>query len=286
MSLARGRSRGTFAAYAVLWSAAVLTLTPLIWLVFASLKTNEDFFSSAFVPVDPETGELTLGRLTTAHFARLLTDLGVGRAMVNSMFIASATALLATLFCAMGGYALARHEFRGRRFITAGVLGAVIIPAPLLLAPGYQMLFRLGLLDSFAGLILPAAAPAFGVFLFRQAVTSSVPRALVEAARIDGCGDVRAFFAIALPLIQPMVGAFMLIVFIGVWNNYVVPQVVLQSPQKFPLAVAVANLKSSYYSDYGLLMAGAVVSVLPVLGLFLLLQRDFLSGLTTGAVKG
>lgn len=279
------RNRVTLLVHAVLLAAAAVTLTPFAWLACASLKRNEDFFSSAFLPVDA-SGAIDLSRFTGEHFTRLLTGLGMGRALVNSFYLSSVTAILAALFAAMGGFALALHRFRGRSLVTALVLGAVIIPAPLLLAPGYQLLFRLGLLDTFAGLILPALAPAFGVFLFRQATLSSVPATLLEAARIDGCSEVRTFFSIGLPLLRPMFGAFVLIVFLGTWNNYISPQVVLQSPGKFPLAVAVANLKNTYYQDYGLLMAGAVVSIVPVLFLFLLLQRDFIAGLTSGAVKG
>ncbi|MFN9973337.1 MAG: carbohydrate ABC transporter permease, partial [Phycisphaerae bacterium] len=161
-----------------------------------------------------------------------------------------------------------------------------LIPGPLLLAPGYQLLYNLGLLDSFAGLILPAIAPAFGVFLFRQAVLSGVPTDLLEAARIDGAGEWRTFMVVVLPLVRPMIGTFLMITFLGVWNNFIGPQVVLQSPDKFPLSVAVAELKRGYYSDYGLQMAGTVVSILPVMILFLLMQKDFVSGLAAGAVKG
>lgn len=277
---------GTVAIHAVLVAACVLTLVPFAWIACACLKRNEDFFSSMFLPTSEETGLIAWSRLTLTHFRQLLGDLGLGRALLNSVFLSSVTALLASLFTAMGGFALACHDFRGRKLITIIVLGAVIVPAPLLLAPGYQLLYRLGLLDTYAGLILPAIAPAFGVFLFRQAILSSVPRSLLEAARLDGCGEVRAFFSIALPLVRPMFGAFVLIIFIGTWNNYISPQVVLQTPSKFPLSVAVANLKNTYYQDYGLLMAGAVISIVPVMGLFLLLQRDFISGLTSGAVKG
>lgn len=280
------RAGSTLVIHALLLAAAALVLTPFVWIVCASLKHNEDFFSAAFLPVSPDTGAIDLSRLTADHFHRLLTTLGIARALLNSLYLSSVTAVLAALFAAMGGFALARCRFRGRRLITTLVLGAVIIPAPLLLAPGYQLLFRLGLLDTFSGLILPALAPAFGVFLFRQATLASVPHSLLEAARIDGCGELRAFFSIALPLLRPMVGAFVLIVFLATWNNYIAPQVILQSPDKFPLAVAVANLKSTYYQDYGLLMAGAVISIVPVIVLFLSLQSDFISGLTTGAVKG
>ena len=166
------------------------------------------------------------------------------------------------------------------------VLSSLIIPGSLLLAPGYQLLYKLHLLDSFAGLILPGIAPAFGVFLFRQSMMNSVPGDLMEAGRIDGCGEIRMFFTIILPIVRPMTGAFLLITFLGCWNNFIGPQIVLQTPEKFPLAVAIAQLKGLYSTNYGMLMAGTLGSIVPVLALFLLLQKEFIAGLTAGAVKG
>ena len=161
-----------------------------------------------------------------------------------------------------------------------------MVPGVLLLAPTYQLLYWLGLLDSNLGLILPLAAPAFGVYLFRQAMISSVPDEMLEAARIDGCGELRMFATMILPLVRPMIGAFLMITYLATWNNFIWPQVVLQSPEKLPLAVAIAQLKSVYAQDYGMLMAGTLLSIGPVLILFLLLQREFITGLTSGAVKG
>jgi len=274
------------AAHTALLPLALLTLVPFFWLVTASLKRPEDFFSSMFLPLDPETGAVAWSRLTLDNYTRLFVELGIGRALLNSIFLSSATAFLATLCCAAGGYALARLKFAGRSAITITVLAALIIPPPLLLAPTYQLLYELGLLDTFTGLILPAIAPAFGVFLFRQATLQSVPNDLIEAARIDGCSEIGIFFSVVLPLVRPMVGAFMLITFLATWNNFVWPQVVLQSADKFPLSVAVSQLKGVYRQDYGLLMAGTCVSIFPPAALFLLLQREFISGLTAGAVKG
>ncbi|MFI4897608.1 MAG: carbohydrate ABC transporter permease [Phycisphaerales bacterium JB059] len=276
----------SIAAHAALLPLALITLIPFAWLVIASLKAPEDFFSSMFLP--PGDGAFGIGwdKLTIGHYRRLFTELGIGRAMLNSIFLSSVTALVATLTAAAGGYALARLQFAGRGLVTLLVLTALIIPPPLLLAPTYQLLFDLGLLDSFAGLILPAAAPAFGVFLFRQATLQSAPRELLDAARIDGCSEIGIFFSVVLPLVRPMIGAFMLITFLAMWNNFVWPQVVLQSSEKFPLAVAVSQLKGVYKQDYGLLMAGTMISVLPPAMLFLLLQKEFISGLTAGAVKG
>jgi len=280
------RTTARLALYATLAAAAALVLIPFAWLACAALKRNEDFFTSLFLPKGDGWLGVAWPRLTAAHFGTLFGPLEIGRALLNSMFLASTTAVLATLCAAMGGYALARLTFRGRKTVEWLVLAAIIIPPPLLLAPGFQLLFQLGLLDTMTGLILPAAAPAFGVYLFRQATLSSVPRELLEAARIDGCGDVRAFFAIGLPLVMPMVAAFLMITFLATWNNFISPQVVLQTPEKFPLAVKIAQMRGVYYQDYGLLMAGTLVSIAPVLALFLCLQRDFISGLTSGAVKG
>lgn len=272
--------------HGVLAAASVLLATPFVWLACASVKRNEDFFGSLFLPAGSGLLGVAWERLTGAHFAQLFGELGLGRALLVSTFLASVTAVLATLFSAMGGFALSRLEFPGRRWIGRIVLAALVIPAPLLLAPTFQVLYQTRLLDTMAGLILPAIAPAFGLYLFRQAAQSSVPRELLEAGRIDGCGDVRSFFSIGLPLMMPMVAAFLMITFLGTWNNYISPQVFFQTPEKFPLAVSVAQLRGAYYQDYGLLMAGTLVSVVPVLLLFLLLQREFVSGLTSGAVKG
>lgn len=265
---------------------AVLTLTPFVWVVTTALKPLGTHFDSLFLPL----GEGPLGvrwdLLTLDNFVGFFEQAHLGTALMNSVFLASVGAVTATLCCAATGYALAKFSFKGHRLVSTAVLAALVIPPPLLLAPTYELLYHIGLLDTYAGLLLPAVAPAFGIFLFRQTTAQSVPRELLEAARIDGCGEIRLFFTIAVPLMRPMVGAFMLIAFIGWWNNFIGPQVVLQSPEKFPLAVAIAQLKGNYYEDYGLQMAATLVSVAPVMIVFLMLQRDFIAGLTSGAVKG
>lgn len=276
------------AVYLVLGAAALITLVPFVWLICASLRTPEVYFQFQFLP----RGEGFLGvnwaGLTLSHFVKLFDPslFAFGRHLLNSVFYASITAVFATLFSAMGGYALAKFHFRARVFFTLLILSALLVPGSLLLAPGYQLLFHLGLLDSYAGLILPGLVPAFGVFLFRQSMVNAIPIDLLEAARIDGMGEIRVFFEVVLPLVRPMTGAFLLITYLGCWNNFIGPQIVLQSPDKFPLAVAIAQLKGLYSTDYGLLMAGTLVSIAPVMALFLLLQKEFISGLTQGAVKG
>lgn len=272
--------------HALLVLCAVLTLVPFAWMVCSALKAPADFFSSPFLPKGDGVFGIGWSRLTLDNFRRLFGELGVGNALLNSAFIATLTALLATIAAAMGGYALAKFRFPGREAVLGYVLWALVIPGPLLLAPGYRLIFQLGLLDTYAGLILPAMAPAFGVFLFRQTMINSVPEALIESARLDGAGEFRIFFEIVLPMVRPMIGAFLMITFLGTWNNFIMPQIVLQSSELFPLAVAINQLRGVYGQDYGMIMAGTLVSVAPVLCLFLLLQKEFIAGLTAGAVKG
>lgn len=272
--------------YTLLVGFAVLTLIPFAYLLAGALKTRFDFAASLFLPAGD--GWLGVGweRITLGNFRRLLFELPVPRALLNSLFIAAVHSVVAALLCSMGGYALAKLRFRGRALVTGVVLTALIIPGPLLLAPSFQLLYQLGLLDTYAGLLLPGLTPAFGVFLFRQAMLRSVPDELIEAARIDGASEGRIYFELVLPLVRPMVGAFLLISFLGAWNNFIGPQIILQSPELQPLSVALNNLRGVYGTDYGLIMAGTLISIAPVMCLFLLLQSEFISGLTAGAVKG
>ena len=276
--------------YVVLYTAlifcALITLVPFAYLACASLKPTDIFFDNLFLPSGDGLFGVGWDKLNFDHYIRLFGQEGFLRPILNSTFYASLTGVLATLFAATSGYALAKFKFRGREGITKLVLAALVVPGALLFAPVYQMLYWFGMLDSYAGLIIPALAPAFGVYLFRQATINSVPNEMLESARIDGCGEIKIFFTFVLPLIRPMMGAFLLLTFLGCWNNFIGAQIVLQTPEKMPLAVSINQLKGVYGTDYGLIMAGTVVSIMPVLALFLLLQKEFLSGLTSGAVKG
>jgi len=271
---------------ALLVIAAVLTLVPFAWLVTAALKNKTDFFTSIFLPRGDGFLGIAWDHLTLENFRRLFVELAIPQAILNSVFLSSIVSLTATLFCAMGGYALAKFPFRGRAPLTILVLGAAIIPPSLLLAPGFELVWHLGLLDSYAGFVITALAPAFGVFLFRQAMLNGVPVEMIESARLDGCGEIRIFFHLVLPLVRPMTGAFIILSFLGTWNNFIGPQLILQSAGRQPLAVAMNNLHGVYGTDYGLVMAGTLVSIAPIMALFLLLQREFIAGLTAGAVKG
>jgi len=272
--------------YVALGFFALLTLIPFLWMICAAVKSKEDFFTSQFLPRGDGFLGVAWDHLNLHQFRRLFTELPVPRALLNSIFLASVGSILATLFSAMGGYGLSKFRFRGGKTLSSIILGTVVLPGALLLGPRFETLFHLGLVDSYLGIFLPAMAPAFGLYLFRQAMINSVPADILESARIDGCGEFRIFFQIVLPIVRPMISAYLIISFIAIWNDYITPQIMLQTPERQPLSVAIFSLKGLYADDYSLIMAGTLVSIAPVMLLFFLLQREFISGLTSGAVKG
>jgi len=276
----------TLVIYVALGFFALLTLIPFLWMICAAVKSKEDFFTSQFLPRGDGFLGVAWDHLTLHQFRRLFTELPVPRALLNSIFLASVGSILATLFSAMGGYGLSKFRFRGGKTLSSIILGTVVLPGALLLGPRFETLFHLGLVDSYLGIFLPAMAPAFGLYLFRQAMINSVPADILESARIDGCGEFRIFFQIVLPIVRPMISAYLIISFIAIWNDYITPQIMLQTPERQPLSVAIFSLKGLYADDYSLIMAGTLVSIAPVMLLFFLLQREFISGLTSGAVKG
>jgi len=165
------------------------------------------------------------------------------------------------------------------------MLGTMMIPGQVLLAPLYELICHLRLVDSYFGLIIPAAVSVFGMFLFRQAMLH-IPDDLLQAGRIDGCTEFGLYWNIALPVTRPMIGAFCLISFMGNWNSFLWPQIILHNSQRFTLPIGLNQLVGLQSQEYGALMAGTFLSILPVMILFFVLQKEFISGLTAGAVKG
>lgn len=266
------------AGYSVLAVVAALTLLPFFWLVTASVKL--DTFTHVFLPPIAEwRNELSL-----SHYQKLFLETGFFRNLLNSAFLATTTTLLSVLACGMGGFALAKYRFPGQNWILGAMLVLLVFPGEVMLGPTYEIMFHLGWMDTYWALIVPGIAPAFGIILFRQAFRN-VPDELFEAARMDGASELGLWWKIAVPQVRPMIGAFGLFTFLGNWNAYLWPQIVLRTEEKLPLPVALAQLRSVYETEYGLIMAGTAMSILPVVVIFLLFQRDFVSGLSTGAIK-
>ena len=272
-----GRAPARGLLYLVLAATALAMLVPLVWLVACCVKGEQDFFAYTFFP--------PLRRFTLVNFRNLFREMPFHRHLLNSLFITGTTVLVQLFFSSLGGFALAKYEFRFKRLIMVVMLATMMIPAQVMLAPLYELICRMKLADTYAGLIVPGAVSVFGMFLFRQSMMQ-IPDELLQAGRIDGCGEFGLYWHIAVPVSRPMIGAFCLISFMGTWNSFLWPQIILHSRQRFTLPIALNQLVGLQHQDYGVLMAGTLLSILPVAVLFLLLQKEFISGLTAGAVKG
>jgi ABC-type glycerol-3-phosphate transport system permease component len=265
------------AIYLSLLAATAIGLMPLFWLVAAVFKNSEDFFHYAFFP--------PTNRITLDNFVRLFREQPFARYLANSLFLTGTSVMIQVFLASLGGFALAKYDFRGKRLVTLTMLGLMTIPAQVMLAPTYELIYKMGLIDTYPGLIVPGMVSVFGMFLFRQAI-GGVPDELLDAGRIDGASEFGLYWNITLPVIRPMIGAFCLISFMGQWNSYIWPQLIFQSQQHFTLPIAISQMQGLYRTEYGLIMAGTLLSILPVAVLFLILQKEFISGLTSGAVKG
>jgi ABC-type glycerol-3-phosphate transport system permease component len=261
-------------------AAALICFIPFIWLSCAAFKRGDDLFSSVFLPPD-------LRKLTLQNFADLFNHESFGWWLINSIFLASTTTVTVVALSSLSGFVLAKYEFRGRGFLMLIMLFTMMIPSQVLLPGTYELIWKLGWVNSYAAILVPGAVSVFGVFLFRQAM-AGVPDELLHAARVDGCSELRLWWDIALPVIRPMIGAFTLLSFIGNWNSFLWPQIVLQDDGKYTLPIGLANLVSQPGSTagYGPLMAGTLLSLVPVTVLFFFLQKDFVAGLSSGALKG
>lgn len=254
---------------------SVFMLVPLFWLLCAAFK-DKDMFSVLFWSP----------RATLINFVKLLElRPSFFRYVLNSFFLASMVSMLQLFFSSLAGFALAKYRFRGRGVLMGIMLATMMIPGQILLAPLFELICHLRLTDTYLGIIIPGSISVFGIFLFRQSMRQ-LPDELIEAARIDGCSEFRIFWDVALPLTRPMIGAFVLIAFMGNWNSFMWPQIILHNAQRFTLPVALAQMRGAYSNEYGMLMAGTLLSIIPPLVLFFILQKEFISGLTSGAVKG
>jgi ABC-type glycerol-3-phosphate transport system permease component len=208
-----------------------------------------------------------------------------GRYMMNSLFVAGASVLIQMFFSSLGGFALAKYFFRAKKLIMTVMLATMMIPGQVMLAPLYELIFKMGFMDSYLGLIVPGMVSVFGMFLFRQSMLQ-IPDELLEAGRMDGCTEFGVYWHIALPVSRPMIGAFCLVAFMGNWNSFLWPQIVLHTSDLFTIPIGLNQMVGTYSQEYGIMMAGTLLAILPVMILFFILQREFISGLTAGAVKG
>jgi len=263
---------------------AILWLLPAVWVLVTSLKLTENI-----VRVPPEWIPWPA---TIEHYGEVLFSSSrtarIGRAFFNSIVVSLGSVALVVLTSAMAAYPLARMRFRGRDLVFGLIVGSLMIPNAVILVPQYVLVQRLGWLSTYQGLIVPEAAMtfAFGVFLLRQFFLT-IPSELEDAARIDGADPWQIFTRIVLPLSQPVLGALAIFAFRSAWNDFLWPLIAVNKPDMFPLPVALALLRGAYAAEsYGPIMAGAVLSALPLLIVFLLANRRIVEGVRVSALKG
>ena len=257
--------------------AALLTLFPLAWMVSASFMVPGEA-STYPPPMLPRAA-------TLANYRLLFAEHGILRQAANSLFISLLATGLSLLFNLSAGYAFAKLRFAGRDRVFRLLLGALVIPAQVTMMPLFLMLKEMGLVNSYAGALVPWLASVFGIYLVRQ-YALTIPDELLEAARMDGAGELRIFVLVVLPLLRPIVVTLAVLTFLGSWNDFMWPLIVLTDHDVQTLPVALATLSREHVQDVELMMAGAVITVLPVLLLFLVLQRYYMQGLLVGSVKG
>jgi multiple sugar transport system permease protein len=260
----------------LLAALAAFSLFPLLWMLSASFMPPG---ASASLPTPILPPSLTL-----ENYRTLFHGIGMARYVVNSLLIASAATAISVAFNLMAGYAFAKLNFRGRDAIFRLLLGALVIPGQLAMLPLFLMLKPMGLINTYAGAIVPAMASVFGIFLVRQ-FARGIPDELLEVARIDGAGELRIFTTVIVPLLKPIVATLAVFSFLGTWNDFMWPLIVLADDRLYTLPVALANLAGEHVQDTELMMAGAVVTIVPVALLFLALQRYYIAGIAAGAVK-
>ncbi|MFD9721211.1 carbohydrate ABC transporter permease [Streptomyces sp. NPDC059076] len=266
-------------AYVLLGLGLVLMAAPFAWMALSAFKTKPELAASPPVWIPTEW--------TLANFRELLELLDLPRYFLNSTIVAALVTLSNLLFCSMLGYALAKLNFAGRNKLFGLVLGALMVPGNLMLLPLFVLMSKMQLIDSYAGLVLPFAAGAFGVFLMRQFMLS-VPDELLEAARLDGAGEWYIFWRIVMPLVKPALATLAILTFLQSWNNFVWPLIATNDPDKYTLPVALATFATDpnrANGANGVLMAGSFLVVLPVLLVFAALQRHFTQGIATAGLK-
>ena len=263
--------------YVVLSFGLVLVLTPFVWMLLGSVKTDGELRRNPPTWWPQEA--------TWENFRELFTRLDFAQFFTNSLVVALAVTLGNLVFCSMLGYAFAKIDFVGRTWLFRIVLATLMIPGMVTLVPLFVLVSQLGMVNTYWGLILPFLAGPFGVFLMRQFMLG-IPDELIDAARVDGAGELRIFWRVVMPLCKPALATLAILTFLASWNNFLWPLVVASTEDMYTLPVALALYSvGQNQTQYGLLLAGAVVVLLPILVVFLLLQRHFVQGLATTGLK-
>jgi len=266
------------AATLALVGAGVVLMAAPFWFTFVfATHARQEIFASP--------PPAWFGTHLLSNVQLLLERLPFWRNLGWSLYVAGMTTALNLLLCSLAGYAFAVHEFRFKKPLFGLVMATMLLPQFMNMIPMFMIMDALGWIDQQRALYVPGAASAFGIFLMRQFAASAVPRELVEAARMDGCGEFSIYWRIVLPLLKPALGTLALITFIQSWNNFINPLIVMRSLPNYTLPLALRSLQSTMNTEWGALMCGSAIATIPLIVLFAITSRQLIAGLTAGAVK-
>ncbi len=273
----RRRGPQTLLLHAALVATSLASLTPLGWMASAAFMQpgEANALPPHLLPHDP----------TLQNFVALFTRLDMARAFLNSAVVTVLATVLSVLINAMAGYAFAKLPFPGRDRLFKRLASALVVPAQVGMLPLFLLLRELGLVNTYAGVLVPYLASIFGIFLVRQ-YALGVSDDLLDAARVDGAGELRIFAVIVLPIIRPILATLAAFTFLSAWNDFMWPLIILSDGHMATLPVALAGLVGEHVQDTELMMAGSMLTILPALAVFLVFQRFFVRGIAAGSVKG
>ncbi|HUQ20003.1 MAG TPA: carbohydrate ABC transporter permease [Gemmatimonadaceae bacterium] len=278
MESARTRQQLTrILLYTLLIIGAMLSLLPMLWMLSASLMPTGEAstFPPHFLPSAP----------TLEHYRDLFVRLDLGRNLLNSIFVSFIVTFASLFINSMAGYAFAKLRFRGRDRVFRVLSTGLVLPVQVAMLPLFLLLKNMGLINTYWGVIIPGLASIFGIFLVRQ-YALSIPDEMLDAARVDGASEFRIFWSIVVPGIMPILATLSIWTFLATWNDFMWPLIVLSDQSHYTLPVALANLSGEHVQDTELMMAGSVLTVIPVMLVFLFLQRYYIQGVMAGSVKG
>lgn len=262
--------------YGFLVVVAVFMLLPFVWMLSTSLKPADEIFG--FPPI------IISENFNLTSYRYLVNEYNILRVLWNSFFIATSFTLLSLFFCSLGGYGFAKYTFPGRAGLFVFLLATLMIPFIVTMVPLYLIMRDLKWIDTFWPLIIPGAANAFGIFFMRQFI-STIPDELLDAARIDGASEFGLYWRIVVPMVSPGLISLGLIFFMGAWNDFLWPLVILKSPEHFTLPLLIRSLIGPVgRTVYNVQMAASIISIIPLLIIFLAFQRRFIEGVTAGAL--
>ncbi|WP_211747311.1 carbohydrate ABC transporter permease [Paenibacillus sp. Marseille-Q4541] len=255
----------------------MISMFPFYWLLVMSTRTTSDIYQ--FPP------KLWFGGELWNNISRVMTQIDFFGAFLNTLFVATAVTVLVLFFDSLAGFAFAKFEFPGKNILFIILLTTMMVPSQLSLVPSFVIMAELGWVGSYKALIIPGMVNAFGIFWIRQYAEGSIPGELLDAGRMDGAGFFRLYFNVALPILRPafaFLGAF---TFIGVWNDYLWPLIVLTDEKKYTLQIALSQLNGLYNTDYSMIIAGTLLAIVPLIIMFLFVSKQFISDIAAGAIK-